>query len=141
MCTKKQKCECPGIHFGATWEYEGPAGEALDWRRSALDVNLRSPGCICLSLWRKDVSCVFRCPSAAESLLLQVPAPKLQALGWKSLARWVHRAIEKRLHSTCARVSVRFEEPARKSTFSDAPTAHIGYTPGGGCRHLLWVPL
>ena len=43
MCKKNRKYECPGVHFGATWEYAEPAGEALDCCGSGLDVKVRSP--------------------------------------------------------------------------------------------------
>ena len=71
----------------------GAAGEALDELGDGLGFNLRSAGVGFLENPRKSKISVFRCHFPAESLFLQVPAPKLEPLGQKSRARSVQNAL------------------------------------------------
>ena len=71
----------------------GVAGGALDELGDGLGFNLRSAGVGFSQIYKKNAICRFRCHSRAESLLLQVPAPKLEPLGQKSRARSVQNAL------------------------------------------------
>ena len=101
MYRKVWKLDGPGLHLGALWSSMGAAGESLDELGNSFGLNLGSAGNVFSRICWKSVICVFRRQSAAESPVLQVPAPKLQPLGWKSLPRSVHGSIEKILHTTC----------------------------------------
>ena len=71
----------------------GAAGEPLDELGDGLGFNLRSAGVVFSEIYRKSAISVFRLHSRAESLFLQVPAPKLEPLGQKSRARSVQNAL------------------------------------------------
>ena len=71
----------------------GEVWELLDELGDGLGFNLRSAGDVFSQMCQKSEMCVFRRHSRAESLLLQVPAPKLEPLGQKSRARAVQNAF------------------------------------------------
>ena len=76
-------------HFEAPWELLG----AVDQLWDGLSFNLRSAGVGFSQIYWKSEICVFRRHSHTESLLLQVPAPKLEPLGQKSGVRPVQNAL------------------------------------------------
>ena len=93
MYRKVWKLEGPGLHAGALWSLMGAAGESLDEPGNSFGLNLGSAGNVFSRICWKSVICVFRRHSHTESLLVQVPAPRLQPLGQKSRARSVQNGL------------------------------------------------
>ena len=71
---------------GSCWAHFQPAFDKISFQPELRRLNFHS------FFYRKCVSCVFRCHSRAESLLLQVPASKSEQVATKSHPETVSRS-------------------------------------------------